>query len=95
MDGAEGRVMRTHQPNPNMSAPVRKITQLTKPVLHLVTDVSLEHQCQRHQFHQGGNLRPDANAQMLGLVGSNDPSFREGDGKGLFKEAKSLITSCH
>ena len=76
VEGAEGRVMRTHQPNPNMSASVRKITQLTKPVLHLVTDVSLEHQCQRHQFHQGGNLRPDANAQMLGLVGSYDPSFR-------------------
>ena len=70
--GKEGQV----EPlNPNIM--VGTSFPLVKLALHLVTDVSLEHQCQRHQFHQGGNLRPDANAQMLGLVGSYDPSFRQ------------------
>ena len=70
--GKEGQV----EPlNPNImvgtSFPLVKLAQ------HLVTDVSLEHRCLiKHQFHQGGSLRPDANAQMLGLVGSYDPSFR-------------------
>ena len=51
-----------------------KIPPLVKLAQHLVTDVSLEHRCLiKHQFHQGGNLRPDANAQNVGSSGFMRP----------------------
>ena len=38
------------------------------------TDVSLGHRClMKHQFHQGGSLRPDANAQNVGSSGFMRP----------------------